>query len=397
MNWETIKLGTCVSIKGGGTPSRKKKHYWNGPIPWCSVKDFTSDKLDKTQESISEEGLLNSSSNLIQKGTIILPTRMALGKVAINSIPMAINQDLKALFILNPDQIDTEYLSKFLRSKANYIERNGSGATVKGITLPFLKDIKVPLPSLETQNRIVFILNQAQALIDKRKKQIKLMDQVIQSLFYEMFGDPVINRKKWTTSEFGKYIESIIGGKSVNGKARDIKMNEYAVLKISAVTSGIFNSKEYKVVESKDVPENRIHPKKGDLLFSRANTKEMVGATCIVDKDYDNLFLPDKIWKVTLKSKHLTNWFVKVLLSHQGFRENLKRVATGTSGSMLNISMQKLKELEIIAPPITLQNQFAERVKAIEAQKETMKASLKELEDNFNSMMQRAFKGELVA
>ena len=160
MKWESIKLGDCVTINGGGTPNRKKKNYWNGNILWATVKDFKSLELRTTQEAITEEGLHHSSANLIPANTIIIPTRMALGKVAINTVPMAINQDLKALLITDNQKIDRAYLMRYLLFNAKYIEKNGSGATVKGVTLDFLRNIFIP-PPIKTQKRIVAVLDRA--------------------------------------------------------------------------------------------------------------------------------------------------------------------------------------------------------------------------------------------
>jgi len=157
----------------------------------------------------------------------------------------------------------------------------------------------------------------------------------------------------------------------------------------------VFDSMQYKVVAEADVPSVLVHPKEGDLLFSRANTRELVGAVCIVDGQYDDLFLPDKLWRLDLKIEDMSVWYIKYLLAHDGFRENLRKVATGTSGSMLNISKAKLKKLCIPLPSITLQNQFAERIQAIEAQKQQAQATLKKSNDLFNSLLQHAFKGEL--
>ena len=96
-------LGDLVEIKGGGTPSRKTPEYWGGEIPWATVKDFKTFELSTTIEKITREGLTNSASNLIPAGSIIVPTRMAVGKAAINLVDMSINQDLKALKINNPN------------------------------------------------------------------------------------------------------------------------------------------------------------------------------------------------------------------------------------------------------------------------------------------------------
>jgi len=294
-------------------------------------------------------------------------------------------------------KVFSPFLSYQLRSprgRAELLARSNT-STITNISQDGLKSVQVWLPPLETQRRIVGLLDRAQGLIDKRKKQITLMDTLTQSLFYTMFGDPVTNPMGWGKSEFGNHIESILGGTSVGGNVQELKNGEYAVLKISAVTSGAFLASEYKVVQESDLPDEFIHPRMGDLLFSRANTRELVGAVCIVDSDYTNLFLPDKLWKIKLRENSLTTYFVKFLLSHDGFRESLRKVATGTSGSMLNISKAKLKKIIVLTPPLALQTQFADRVQKIEAQKEAMTASLKELENNFNSLMQRAFKGEL--
>ncbi|MGL5303683.1 MAG: restriction endonuclease subunit S, partial [Aeromonas sp.] len=148
MTWPMVELGELVTIKGGGTPSKSIDAYWDGDVPWASVKDFKSRYISQTQDCITQAGVENSATNIIPEGIIIIPTRMALGKVAITACDMAINQDLKALFINDECTLDRNYLARYLESKANYIESEGKGATVKGITLDFLKSIKVLLPPL---------------------------------------------------------------------------------------------------------------------------------------------------------------------------------------------------------------------------------------------------------
>jgi len=257
--------------------------------------------------------------------------------------------------------------------------------------------INIPLPPLAEQQKIAAILDAVDQLRQKDQQLIDHYTQLSQSLFLEMFGDPVTNSKGWSFSPFSESLNDIVGGKSVGGEERPLRPNEKAVIKISAVTSGVFNSTKCKVVKGSDIPDVMVHPRKGDLLFSRANTREMVGATCIVDATYKNLFLPDKIWRLDLNSDMACNWYIKFLLSYDGFRENLRKVATGTSGSMLNISKAKLKQLKVLLPPIDLQNQFAQHIEKIEQQKQQAQASLEKSQALFNSLLQRAFKGELTS
>jgi len=149
-NWCWVRLGEVV-IKnlGGGTPSKSNPEYWNGGIPWASVKDLNCKFLDSTQDSISEDGLINSSSNLIPAGNLIVCTRMGLGKIVYSKIDVAINQDLRAIIL--PENISKWYVYYF------YLTLNfaGKGATVKGVSIEELSNILLPLPPIKEQKRIV--------------------------------------------------------------------------------------------------------------------------------------------------------------------------------------------------------------------------------------------------
>ncbi|MCE6855073.1 restriction endonuclease subunit S, partial [Acinetobacter baumannii] len=206
------ELGELVDFKGGGTPSRNVEEYWGNSIPWATVKDLNEGiTLTETQEFISELGLKNSASNLIAKGTIIIPTRMALGKVVISEIDVAINQDLKAVFVKDKETLDVKYLLRFLESNKENIASMGKGATVKGITLDQLKAIKIPLQPLAEQRRIASILDKADELRQKRQLAIDKLDQLLQATFIDMFGDPLNNPKGWISCKLGNLV-SIKGG-----------------------------------------------------------------------------------------------------------------------------------------------------------------------------------------
>lgn len=163
--WKWVRLSDLVlKHLGGGTPSKLNVNFWNGDIPWASVKDLKGTVLSTTQDSITEEGLNNSSSNLIPAGTVIVCTRMGLGKVAINTVPVAINQDLRALFL--SEKIDKNYFLHFYSG----MKIEGAGTTVKGIKLTELLNLLIPLPPVEEQIRIVAKLEETFAEIDRAEK-----------------------------------------------------------------------------------------------------------------------------------------------------------------------------------------------------------------------------------
>ena len=149
-SWQWVRLGEIVFQNiGGGTPDKTNLTYWNGDIPWASVKDLNCDILTSTKDHISQLGLDNSSSNLIQKGTIIICTRMGLGKIAITGIDTAINQDLRAI------DLNQYTEKKFFVYLYKTLSLKGSGVTVKGIKVDELHNLLIPLPPLAEQRRIV--------------------------------------------------------------------------------------------------------------------------------------------------------------------------------------------------------------------------------------------------
>jgi type I restriction enzyme S subunit len=166
-HWVNCRLGDLtLTITGGGTPSKGQSAYWNGDIPWASVKDMKELKyLDDTEDHVTREGLENSSSNLIPPNSIIVCTRMGLGKIAINRVPMAINQDLKALEL--PPEVDPDFFLILYKTR----KVKGTGTTVHGIKQDELLALPVALPPLEEQSRIVSKVDELMSLCDKLETQ----------------------------------------------------------------------------------------------------------------------------------------------------------------------------------------------------------------------------------
>lgn len=175
-NWEWCRLGDVITnIKGGGTPSKANSKFWNGNIPWASVKDLKNDFIDFTDDFITEEALNNSSTNLIPKGNIIISTRMGLGKIAFNNIDTCINQDLKAIFLNNIN-------SKYFFSVYKTYSIVGRGMTVDGIRQEDLLSYMFPLPPLEEQKEIVTTIEKLFAICDELESEIKQNKITVQTI-----------------------------------------------------------------------------------------------------------------------------------------------------------------------------------------------------------------------
>jgi len=387
-------LNEILSFRGGGTPRKDVPEYWSDEIPWASVKDFKSLDLAKTQDSISRKGLEASASNLIPAGHVIIPTRMALGKAAINSIDMAINQDLRALIPKVP--LDSRYLLHAMIGLADEIVRYGSGATVKGITQENLGKLQIPLPPLAEQKRIAAILDAADALRAKRREALAQLDALLQSTFLSLFGDPVSNPMGWPKTSIENLVDNIDSGWSPTCLDRSATDDEWGVLKLGAVTYCEYRENQTKALPHELTPRPEIEVRKGDLLFTRKNTYDLVAACAYVHETRPKLMLPDLIFRIRLSKSHGTEpTFIWQQLIFPRLRKHIQTFAGGAAGSMPNISKAKLRAIELITPPLPLQQKFAAIVESIERQKAAQRAHLAELDALFAALQHRAFRGEL--
>ena len=261
-----------------------------------------------------------------------------------------------------------EYLRFAMIKSLKAIEDKTAFVTVKHLSAKELNKLELNVPSFREQDNVAKILTKLEKLILLREEELKSLDKIIKARFVEMFGDVKINPHNYKKFSIKSVLKSCEAGWSGNGTQRIRKDDEIAVLKVSAVTKGYFIPEECKVLDDQENIKKYVIPEKGDLLFSRANTREMVGATAIVKEDYPSLILPDKLWKIKFKD-NVNVIYMKYILSSKSVRNQFSAVSTGTSGSMYNVSMDQFKGIEIPIPPIELQNQFADFVRAVDKSK----------------------------
>lgn len=401
MKWPMVKLADVCQVN-----PRLPKEY-----------DETQDVSFLAMASVSEDGiLLNQETRVLsetKKGFTYFERADVIvakitpcfenGKAAyLDSLQTQVGFGSTEFHVLRPDikQLDGKYLFYLIwNQKFRFIaERSMSGsAGQKRVPASFLQNFEVPLPPLKEQKRITAILDKADAIRQKRQQAIALADDFLRSVFLDMFGDPVTNPKEWDIYPLKNGITNITAGWSANGENHSCGDDEIGVLKISAVTSGIFKPNENKVVSSSNIPSNKklVFPRKGDLLFSRANTRELVGATCIVDSDYDNVFLPDKLWVINLNSNELLPEYVHMLIQHPKFKECLTSQATGSSGSMLNISKAKFEGTLAPYPSLDVQHRFKDIFWKVMTCNALTNDSKINFDNQFNALSQKAFSGQL--
>jgi len=170
--WQVVPLDEVLeAIVGGGTPSRDNPSYWHGEIPWLTVKDMRTRRPADSIDHISEEAVRDSATNIIPADTVIIATRIGLGKVIRVPYDAAINQDLKAL--ITKPIVDKSYLEYWIYSIAGYLESIGSGTTVKGIRLEQVRSLPFPLAPLDKQKRIVAEIEKQFSRLDEAVANLK--------------------------------------------------------------------------------------------------------------------------------------------------------------------------------------------------------------------------------
>lgn len=391
------RLKNIAQVKAGNSAPNKDTFSKSG-IPFVragSLEFLVRNESIDDCEKIGEAEAKSLNLNLFPKGSILFAKSGMSAKMGrIYQLPSDAFV-VSHLAVIIPEQtiVSSSYLKYyFIGNPPMHLIRDEAYPSIR---LSDIGEVELDLPDLDTQNKIVAILDRVSELVQKRMESVKLLDDLLDAQFYFSFGEPYQNLLQWPTKLLDEITLNIKSGWSIGGDQRQKDEDELGVLKVSAVTSGIFKPEEHKAVPKENITRELVTPKKGDLLFSRANTIELVGATCIVDKDYDDLFLPDKLWRIDVNESIVTKEYVKAVLTSPIYRKNFVRTATGSSGSMLNISQTKFKSAEIPIPSLKAQKKYSQLFWSIHTKKTSLLKSLSDINLLQSSILQKAFSGKI--
>jgi len=321
---------------------------------------------------------------MAKEGDILFSVRAPVGPTNIAKVDCCIGRGLSAIRAGN--DIDRSFLRYFFKKIEQQLSDQGRGSTFKAITQKDLKALKIPLPSLSEQKAIVAKLDRAQRLIDIDKAMLAKYDQLIQSVFLEMFGDPVTNPKGWEKGTIRDLVNEVRYGTS---KKAHVSEGEYPVIRMGNLLYNgewDFTDLKYCDLEVKELPKYLVH--KGDVLFNRTNSKELVGKTGVYREDVPMAYAG---YLIRVRPNDLaTSDYISGFLNCQYGKLVLENMCKNIVG-MANINAQELQDIEILIPPITLQKEYEFKIQNFRKEKDEIRFQMIKSEALFSSLVQEVF------
>jgi len=401
--WQKIKIPEVLFFQEG--PGVRKWQFTDDGIKLLNVGNINKGVINLSKTSIylsTEEATGKYAHFLIDEGDLLIAcsgivvtnfhNKIAFAKK--EHLPLCLNTSTMRFKPLN-DNIDLKYFRYYLQTVhfTSQLTKLITGSAQLNFGPSHIKKIDLLLPPLKTQKHIAQILDNAIALRDKTAQLLKEYDLLAQSIFLDMFGDPVINKKRLkidSLSNFGSFKNGLNYSKNESG------------FEVKYLGVGDFKSK-YKMdnVDSLStlhlakLPSDDFFLKNGDLVFVRSNgNKELVGRCLSMYPGTERVTFSGFCIRFRLNNEGLNPIFLTQLFRIKSFKQAMLK--SGRGANIQNINQKILSDLNIIIPTNELQNQFAKKIELIEKQKELAKQELKESENLFNCLLQKAFKGELL-
>ena len=384
------KLSEICNIQSGGTPSRSCVEYWeNGKIPWVKISDIKDKELNQTEEFITELGVEKSSAKLFPKGTILYSIFATLGEVCILNIDATTNQAIAGLQLTN-ESVLPDYLYYYLVSKKDFVNYIGRGVAQNNINLKILRNMEIPIPNKEEQERIVLRLNKLNQCISLRKQQLKKLDELVKSRFIEMFGDPVANPFNWKTVLLKNATSKIGSGATPKGGKESYQSEGITLIRSMNVHDGRFEYKDLAHITDEQAKQlDNVVIEENDVFINI--TGASVARSCIVPKHILPARVNQHVAIIRCISSMLNPVFANNMFLNISFKGQLLDIGESGGATRQAITKQQLEMLNVILPPIDLQNEFATFVEQTDKLKFEVKEALEKLEILKKALMQEYF------
>jgi type I restriction enzyme S subunit len=391
---QTRNLGDLCEIVGGGTPPKGRPEYYSGKIPWATVRDMRQELIIETEFRITKDAVQRSATNIIPAGNVVIATRVGLGKVCLLGQDTAINQDLRGIIPRDTSSLSVRFLFWWLKSVADVIVAEGTGATVQGVKLPFIKSLQIPFLSLSEQRRIVDILDEAIDSIGTAKANAErnlhnarmLFDGHLQSVFMRP-------GKGWVEKTLGEVAKQFGRGKSKHRPRGDTRLlgGKYPLIQTGDIANANRRITKYSQTYNEvGLAQSKMWPR-GTVCIAIVGAN--VAETAILD--FESCF-PDSVIGLVSDERLADPEYVQFALS--AFKSLLKQKGKGTARDNINIGTFERQRFPF--PVIAEQKRVVVRVNALVAETDQLQSiyrqKLSALEALKASLLHHAFSGALI-
>lgn len=391
MNWPVIKLSELVEIRIGRTPSRSEAKYWGDGHNWLSIADMNQgERLSFTKESITQTAIDECKPNLATKGTVLFSFKLSIGKVGIAQRDLYHNEAIAALPIKDSSVLDTQFLIYALKN-LDFIA--STDRAVMGATLnkKKLAELSIPLPPLPVQKQIAAVLEKADNLRQQSQQMEEDLNSLAQSMFLDMFGD---YRKDALSlkSSLGE-VADVRSGVTKGQKLEGHKLTTVPYMRVANVQDGYLDLSEIKdiTVKAKDFEKYQLKP--GDVLMTEGGDFDKLGRGAIWPGQIANCIHQNHVFRVRLCDRYIPEFFAYYLQTPFVKQYFLKCAKKTTNLASINIT--QLKGLPIPDESLEKQQSFLRFIDELKVLKEANFEQQEQANAHFNSLMQRAFKGDL--
>lgn len=392
MSWKMVRLGDVCNIINGF--AFKSDDFVDNGIPLIRISNIGNNEIVVNDNTVFLPPIRLSEHQKfeVKKGDILIALSGATtGKYGIYNleIPSLLNQRIGLIRVKDFKSLSSEYFFQYLNYLKAEIEKKAQGAAQPNISTNEIANLEIPLPPLSVQQRIAEILDKADALRRKDQALLKKYDDLAQAIFMDMFGDPVKNEMGWAVKTFETLFDTRLGkmldAKKQNGNTK------YKYLGNSNVQWFKFNLNNLAEMEFDEKDVKTFELKKDDILICEGGE---VGRAAIWKNEMQNVFFQKAIHRARVKTNNITPEFTVMLFWFLAKYGGLKDYVT--TSTISHLTGEKLKTIPIPIPPFEQQLNFSEKIKALNKSKEVLEKGIKNSEFFFQSLLQQAFKGELV-
>jgi len=397
--WQETTLGSIAEgYISGGTPPTKRPEYWQGRVPWITSKWLGKHlELFNGEKVVSEEAVRKTSTSIVPKDNIIFATRVGVGKICINRVDLAINQDLAGILI-DTEKTDLKFLAYQLGvdSIQQYVEMNKRGATIKGITRECLKGIRLNLPPLPEQKKIAHILSTVQRAIEAQEQIIQTTTELKKALMQKLFTEGLRNEpqkqteigpipESWTVVPLEHIAESFQYGTSVKC---GYEVQDKAVLRIPNVVGGAVDISDLKYGKPKPNEIEKLKLQSGDLLFVRTNgVKKNAGRCSIFEGEIEDCYFASYLIRVRLGPSTFNPTFLNEYSRTEIGISFLSGKSIRTADGKFNINSGTLKTMLVPVPAIDEQEEIAKALSLIDTKLSGARTKQSALQDIFHTLL----------